>query len=61
MTKIRVIDLEYDLIEIHHNSMLKNKPYLVRIFNWDREPEEIRADKDQVDNLYTFLKENKFL
>lgn len=62
MTKIRVIELEYDLIEIHHNPILKNKAYLVRIFSYNNhDPEEIRIDKNTLDNLYKFLKENKFL
>jgi hypothetical protein len=61
MTLIRVIELDYDLIEIHYNPILKNKPYLVRIFNWNKEPEEIRLDEKDIDNLYAILKEHKFL
>jgi hypothetical protein len=62
MTKIRVIELEYDLIEIHHNPILKNNPYLIRIFSYNNhDPQEVRVDKSKIDNLYKFLKENKFL
>jgi hypothetical protein len=62
MTKIRVIELEYDLIEIHYNPILKNNPYLVRIFSYrTSEPDEVRIDKNKLDNLYNFLKENKYL
>jgi hypothetical protein len=62
MTKIRVIELEYDLIEIHYNSLLQKKPYLVRIFNWNHsEPEELRLEANEIDNLYNILKENKYL
>lgn len=61
-TLIRTIELEYDLIELHHNPLLKNKPYLVRVFNWNKsDPEEMRLDQDQVDNLYQTLKENKLI
>jgi hypothetical protein len=61
MTLIRIIELEYDLIEIHYNAILKKRPYLVRIYNWNNEPEELRLEKEQVDNLYQILKQNNFL
>jgi len=62
MTKIRVIELEYDLIEIHYNSLLQNKPYLVRVFNYNNnEPEELRLDEKEIKNLYNILKANKYL
>lgn len=62
MTKIRVIELEYDLIEIHYNSLLQKKPYLVRVFNYNSsEPEELRLDEAEIKNLYNILKENKYL
>jgi len=62
MTKIRVIELEYDLIEIHYNSLLQKKPYLVRVFNYNSsEPEELRLQANEIDNLYNILKENKYL
>jgi hypothetical protein len=62
MTKIRAIELEYDLIEIHYNSLLQKKPYLVRVFNYNSsEPEELRLEANEIDNLYNILKENKYL
>lgn len=62
MTRIRVIELEYDLIEVHYNPILKNNPYLVRIFSYNSdEPQEFRIDQKQFDNLYKFLKENKYI
>ena len=61
MTLLRVIELEYDLIEIHHNTLLKKKPYLVRIYNWNNEPEELRLEQNEIDNLYNILKEKKYL
>jgi hypothetical protein len=61
-TLIRTIVLDYDLIEIHYNPLLKNKPYLVRVYNWDcSEPEELRLEKIEVDSLYKTLKDNKLL
>jgi len=61
MTLIRTIILEYDLIEIHYNPFLKKKPYLVRIFNYDNDPEELRLEQNEIDNLYNVLKEKDFL
>jgi hypothetical protein len=62
MTRIRVIELEYDLIEIHYNPILKNNPYLVRIFSYNSdEPQEIRIGQKQFGDLYKFLKENKYI
>jgi hypothetical protein len=61
MTLIRTIVLEYDLIEIHYNPILKKKPYLVRIYNWNNEPEELRLEQNEIDNLYNILKKNKYL
>lgn len=61
MTKIRTIVLEFDLIEIHYNNMLTHKPYLVRIFNYDNEPNELRLNEIELDNLYVILKKYKYL
>ena len=62
MTKLRTIVLEYDLIEIHHNKNLKNKPYLVRVFSYNNnDPHEIRLDEVELKNLYNILKEYKYL
>lgn len=62
MTLLRTLELEYDLVEIHYNSLLQNKPYLVRVFNYNnKEPEELRLDEKEIKNLYNILKENKCL
>jgi hypothetical protein len=61
MTLIRTIELEYDLIEIHYNPILKKKPYLVRIFNYDNESEELRLEENELNNLYLILKQGGFL
>lgn len=62
MTKIRTLELDYDLIEIHHNPMLKNKPYLVRIFSYNNfDPEELRLDETDMKDLYNILKEHKLI
>ena len=58
MTLLRTLILEYDLVEVHYNELLKNKPYLVRVFSYNNtDPSELRLDKEQVDNLYQTLKE----
>jgi hypothetical protein len=61
MTLIRTLQLEYDLIEIHHNPLLKNKPYLVKIFSYNDEPEELRLEENEIDNLYKILKDRNLL
>ena len=61
MTKLRTIILEYDLIEIHHNKNLKNKPYL-RVFSYNNsDPHELRLNEDDLKNLYKILKDYKYL
>ena len=59
MTLLRTLILEYDLVEIHYNELLKNKPYLVRVFSYNNkdDPSELRLDEEQVNNLYQTLKE----
>jgi hypothetical protein len=61
MTKIKTLNLEYDIIEIHYNPKLKNKPYLVRVFNYNNNyPDEFRLNEEDVKkNLYQILKTNK--
>ena len=62
MTLLRTLNLEYDLIEIHYNELLKNKPYLVRVFSYNNsDPSELRLDENQINNLYQTLKEHDLL
>ena len=62
VTKLRTIVLEYDLIEIHHNKNLKNKPYLIRLFSYNnRDPQEIRLNETELKDLYKILKRYKYL
>lgn len=62
MTLIRTLELDYDLIEIHYNPILKNKPYLVKVFNYDNtDPNEIRLDDEEIKHLYQVLKKHKLL
>lgn len=61
-TLIHTLHLEYDLIEVHHNPNLNNKPYLVRVFSYNNsDPTEIRLDKKELDNLYQTLKNYRLL
>jgi hypothetical protein len=59
MTLLRTLILDYDLVEVHYNELLKNKPYLVRVFSYNNkdDPTELRVDENQVNNLYQTLKE----
>ena len=62
MTKLRTIVLEYDLIEIHYNRNLKNKPYLIRVFSYNNsDPHEIRLNETELKDLYKILKNYKYL
>jgi hypothetical protein len=62
MTKLRTIVLEYDLIEIHHNKNLKNKPYLVRVYSYNNDdPHEIRLNETELKDLYKILKNYKYI
>ena len=62
MTLLRTLILEYDLIEIHYNELLKNKPYLVRVFSYNNsDSSELRLDENQINNLYQTLKEHDLL
>jgi hypothetical protein len=62
MTLIRTLNLEFDVVEIHYNELLKNKPYLVKVFSYNStEPNELRLDEKELKNLYRTLKENKVL
>lgn len=62
MTLLRTLILEYDLIEVHYNKLLKNKPYLVRVFSYNNsDPSELRLDEKEVKNLYQTLKEYDLL
>jgi hypothetical protein len=59
-TLINTIELEFDIVEIHHQPMLKKNPFLIRIFNFlSSEPTEIRLQ--ELTNLYKILKENKYI
>ena len=62
MTLLRTLILEYDLVEVHYNELLKNKPYLVRVFSYNNtDHTELRVDENQVNNLYKTLKEHYLL
>lgn len=62
MTLVRTLNLDYDVVEIHYNELLKNKPYLVRIFSYNNtDPSELRLDEKEVKNLYQTLKEHNLL
>ena len=62
MTLVRTLNLEYDVVEIHYNELLNNKPYLIRVFSYNNtDPSELRLNEEQVDNLYQTLKEQDLL
>lgn len=57
MTKLQTIVLEDNLIEIHYNKNLKNKPYLIKIFNYNKDTHELRLDEEELENLNNILKD----
>lgn len=62
MTKINTIELDYDLIEVHHNKNLSKRPYLIRVFSYFRsDPEEIRLDEHEIKDLYKILKKHNLI
>ena len=61
-TLLRTLNLEYDVVEIHYNELLKNKPYLIRVFSYNNtDPSELRLDEKEINNLYQTLKEHDLL
>lgn len=61
-TLVRTIVLDYDLIEIHYNPILKNNPYLVKIFSYNNpDPYFLRLNKKDIKNLFKILQKHKLL
>ena len=53
--KIQTIIWEDDIIEIFYNANLANKPYLIRLSNYDGITYEIRANNGDLEELSTVL------
>jgi hypothetical protein len=53
--KIKTILLEDDIIEIFYNSNLTKKPYLIRLMNYNNDPYEIRANKEDIEEISLIL------
>lgn len=53
--KLQTIVWEDDIIEIFYNANLSNKPYLIRLSNYDNIVYEIRADHSDIEELSTVL------
>lgn len=48
------------IIEIHHNTNLRNKPYLVRVFTYNNHyPNEFRLSQIELQDLYKILDYNE--
>jgi hypothetical protein len=48
-----------DIVEVLYNDMLKDRPYLLRFYNYDNETYEIRMNKQDIDVFIGIL--NKIL
>jgi len=53
----KYIVLEDDVISIMYNDLLKTKPFLIRMTNFNNEQYEVRADKEDVEKLIQKLNE----
>lgn len=51
----KYIMFENDIITIMYNEILKNKPYLIRLNNYDNEQYEIRMSKEEIDDFLKFI------
>lgn len=50
------------VIEVHYNASLKNKPYLVRVFDYNNYyPNEFRLSQIELQDLYKILDYNENL
>ncbi len=59
MTTLKqIIELNKYYIEIHHNDLVKNKPYLIRIFNYESDPIEIRATQEELNDFMGYIRQN---
>lgn len=47
-----------DFIEILHNELLKNRPYLIRFRNYNNEMYEMRATEEDIKSLTKMLEES---
>jgi hypothetical protein len=60
MTKIQSLLVDDKVIEIHYNTVIKNKPYLVRVFDYNNYyPNEFRLNETELQDLYKILNYNE--
>jgi hypothetical protein len=50
-TKVDSIEHKGYIVELHHNPILKFKPYLIRVYSYNNDPYEIRVNKIQLDQF----------
>ena len=56
MTRIQSLLVDDKIIEIHYNTVIKNKPYLVRVFDYNNYyPNEFRLNETELHDLYKIL------
>jgi hypothetical protein len=47
-----------DILEILYNDMIKDRPYLLRFYNYDNEKYEIRMTKNDIEIFIELLNEH---
>jgi hypothetical protein len=53
--KTETLDLTNDIVEILHNPMLKYRPFLLRLINFNNEKYELRLDYGSLQELVNLL------
>jgi hypothetical protein len=55
MNKSQTIILDDHVVKILYNEYLSSKPFLVRIYDWDNEPQEFRLSEQEIKNMIDLL------
>jgi hypothetical protein len=55
MNKTQTIVLNDSVIQILYNKYLSSKPFLVRIYGWDDEPQEFRMNETEIQSMIQIL------
>jgi len=54
-TKLGEVNYDGYIVEVHYNTNLKIKPYLIRIYSCHNFPYECRIDKLEIDQLLDLI------
>lgn len=54
MNPSKILILQDNIVEVLHNDMLSNRPYLMRLTGWNTQY-DFRASKEELENLAGFI------